>query len=99
MPLDQTHEVLLAQGQGLSTSIKAAGAYIGGGLALAGGATGASIGDGVVGGQTVAGIARQPEAQSRLYPTFLLTVGLVEGMYFINLGIAAIFVFVIGGIG
>lgn len=80
-------------------AIEAAGAYIGGGLALGGGAIGASIGDGLAGGQTIAGIARQPELQGRLYTTFLLTVGLAEAMYFINLGIAAIFIFVIGGIG
>ncbi|MGH3319403.1 MAG: F0F1 ATP synthase subunit C [Streptosporangiaceae bacterium] len=76
-----------------ASAIQMAGALIGGGLLLGGGAIGASIGDGLVGGQTVAGIARQPEAQSRLYFTFLLTVGLVEAMYFINLAVMALFVF------
>lgn len=91
--------MLIAQAQQLGTDIAAAGAYIGAGLALAGGAAGASIGDGVVGGQYIAGTARQPEAQSRLGTIFFMTVGLVEGMYFINVGIAAIFIFVIGGLG
>ena len=79
-------------------TIAAAGAYIGGGVALGGGAIGASLGDGVVGGQYIAGVARQPEAQGRLGTIFFLTVGLVEAMYFINLAFAAIFIFVIGGI-
>ncbi len=48
-------------------AISSAGAFIGGGLALGGGAIGAAIGDGLAGSQTIAGIARQPEAQGRLY--------------------------------
>ncbi|HEY0637368.1 MAG TPA: F0F1 ATP synthase subunit C [Pseudonocardiaceae bacterium] len=70
-----------------------AGAYIGGGLALAGGAIGAAIGDGLAGAQTIAGVARQPEARGRLFTIFLLTVGLCEAMYFINLAFMALFVF------
>jgi F-type H+-transporting ATPase subunit c len=70
-----------------------AGAFIGGGLALAGGAIGAAIGDGLAGAQTIAGVARQPEAQGRLFTIFLLTVGLCEAMYFINLAFMALFVF------
>ena len=68
----------------------AAGALIGGGLLLGGGAIGAAIGDGVVGSALVEGVARQPEAQGRL---FVITVGLVEAMYFINLAFMALFVF------
>ena len=45
--------------------------------------------------QTIAGIARQPEVQGRLYSTMFLIVGLVEAMYFINLAFAALFVFVL----
>jgi F-type H+-transporting ATPase subunit c len=70
-----------------------AGAFIGGGLALAGGAIGAAIGDGLAGAQTIAGVARQPEARGRLFTIFLLTVGLCEAMYFINLAFMALFVF------
>jgi F-type H+-transporting ATPase subunit c len=80
----------------LDSAIKTAGAFIGGGLALAGGAVGAAIGDGLAGSQTIAGVARQPESQPRLMPIFFLTVGLVEAMYFINLAFMAMFVFVLG---
>jgi len=76
-------------------AIELAGAFAGGGLALGGGAIGAAIGDGLAGSQTIAGIARQPEAQGRLLTPFFLTVALVEGMYFINLAFAALFVFVL----
>ena len=80
----------------LNSAIITAGAYIGGGLILGGGAIGAGIGDGIAGSQFIAGVARQPEAQSRLFSIFLLTVGLVEAMYFINLAFMALFVFVLG---
>jgi F-type H+-transporting ATPase subunit c len=76
-------------------SITLAGAFIGGGLALGGGAVGAAIGDGLAGNSLIAGVARQPEAQSRLQTLFFLTVGLVEAMYFINLAFAALFIFVL----
>jgi F-type H+-transporting ATPase subunit c len=76
-------------------AISSAGAFIGGGLALGGGAIGAAIGDGLAGSQTIAGIARQPEAQSRLYTTMFIIVGLVEAMYFINLVFMILFVFVL----
>ena len=79
-----------------TSAIKTAGGLIGAGLALGGGAVGASIGDGLAGSQTIAGVARQPEAQSRLMTIFFLTVGLVEAMYFINLAFMAYFVFVVG---
>jgi F-type H+-transporting ATPase subunit c len=80
----------------MESAIKTAGAFVGGGLALAGGAIGAAIGDGLAGSQTIAGVARQPESQPRLMPIFFLTVGLVEAMYFINLAFMAMFVFVLG---
>jgi F-type H+-transporting ATPase subunit c len=80
----------------LDSAIKTAGAFVGGGLALAGGAIGAAVGDGLAGAQTIAGVARQPGSQPRLMPIFFLTVGLVEAMYFINLAFMAMFVFVLG---
>ena len=76
-------------------SIELAGAFVGGGLALGGGAVGAAIGDGLAGSSLIAGVARQPEAQGRLQTLFFLTVGLVEAMYFINLAFAVLFVFVL----
>lgn len=78
------------------SAIKTAGALVGGGLALGGGAIGAAIGDGIAGSALLSGVARQPEAQGRLTGLFFLTVGLVEAAYFINLALALFFVFVIG---
>jgi F-type H+-transporting ATPase subunit c len=80
----------------LDSAIKTAGALVGGGLALGGGAVGAAIGDGLAGSSLIQGVARQPEAQGRLSGLFFLTVGLVEAAYFINLAFMALFVFVIG---
>ncbi|OBI47083.1 ATP synthase F0 subunit C [Mycobacterium kyorinense] len=71
----------------------AMGALIGGGLILGGGAVGAAIGDGIAGNALISGVARQPEAQGRLFTPFFITVGLVEAMYFINLAFMALFVF------
>lgn len=79
----------------MQTAIEMAGGFAGAGLALGGGAIGAAIGDGLAGNATIAGIARQPEVQGRLYSTMFLIVGLVEAMYFINLIFAALFVFVL----
>lgn len=79
--------------QDMVHAVQLAGAMVGGGLALGGGAVGAAIGDGLAGSATIAGVARQPEAQSRLFTIFFLTVGLVEAMYFINLAFMALFVF------
>jgi F-type H+-transporting ATPase subunit c len=83
-------------GSNMDSAVKTAGAFIGGGLALGGGAIGAAIGDGLAGSSTIQGVARQPEAQGRLMTIFFLTVGLVEAMYFINLAFMALFVFVLG---
>ena len=76
-------------------AVKLAGAFVGGGIALAGGAIGAGIGDGLAGSSYIQGVARQPEAQGRLQTIFFLTVGLVEAMFFINLAFMALFVFVL----
>ncbi|HLL09301.1 MAG TPA: F0F1 ATP synthase subunit C [Nocardioidaceae bacterium] len=86
----------MADPSNIDSAIKTAGAFIGGGLALGGGAIGAAVGDGLAGSATISGVARQPEAQSRLFTIFFLTVGLVEAMYFINLAFMALFVFVLG---
>ena len=77
----------------MPTAVALAGAMVGGGLLMGGGAVGAAIGDGLAGSQTIAGVARQPEAQGRLFTIMFLTVGLVEAMYFINLAFTALFVF------
>jgi F-type H+-transporting ATPase subunit c len=67
----------------------AAAALIGGGLIMGGGALGA----GIAGNALISGVARQPEAQGRLFTPFFITVGLVEAAYFINLAFMALFVF------
>ena len=77
-------------------AVTLAGAFVGGGIALAGGAVGAGVGDGLAGSSYIQGVARQPEAQGRLQTIFFLTVGLVEAMFFINLAFMALFVFVLG---
>ncbi|TMD13105.1 MAG: F0F1 ATP synthase subunit C [Chloroflexi bacterium] len=72
-----------------------AGAIIGAGIALGGGAIGAAVGDGLVGNATINGTARQPEAQGRLQTIMFLIVGLVEAMYFINLALGFYFITVL----
>ena len=61
-------------------------------------AIGAGIGDGIAGNALISGIARQPEAQGRLFTPFFITVGLVEAAYFINLAFMALFVFATPGL-
>ncbi len=86
----------MANPSNIDSAIKTAGAFVGGGLALGGGAIGAAIGDGLAGSSLIQGVARQPEARNQLQVLFFITVGLVEAMYFINLAFMALFVFVLG---
>lgn len=72
-------------------------ALLAGGITLAGGAIGAGVGDGLAGSKFIEGVARQPEAQSRLFTPFLITVGLVEATFFINVAFMALFVFATPG--
>ena len=76
----------------MNHAIAVAGALIGAGLALGGGAIGAAIGDGLGGSATIQGVSRQPEAQGRLMALFGIVIGLVEAMYFINLGLGFYFI-------
>ena len=78
----------------MESAVRTAGALIGGGLALGGGAIGAAIGDGLAGSQTIAAIARQPEVEAKARQYFFITVGLVEAAYFINLLFMIVFIFV-----
>jgi F-type H+-transporting ATPase subunit c len=87
---------ILAQEAAADTGMLTGLAMVGGGIALAGGAIGAAIGDGLAGAAVINGVARQPEAAGRLNTTMFLIIGLVEGMYFINLAFMALFVFVLG---
>jgi F-type H+-transporting ATPase subunit c len=76
----------------MNHAIALAGAVIGAGLALGGGAIGAAIGDGLAGNATIAGVSRQPEAQARLFLIMFIIIGLVEAMYFINLALGFYFI-------
>ena len=76
----------------MNHAIAVAGALIGAGLALGGGAVGAAFGDGLAGNAMIAGVARQPEAAGRLQIWLFLVVGLVEAMYFINLALGFYFI-------
>ena len=76
----------------MNHAIAVAGALIGAGLALGGGAIGAAIGDGLGGSATIQGVSRQPEAQGRLLALFGIVIGLVEAMYFINLALGFYFI-------
>ena len=75
----------------MNHAIAIAGALIGFGLALGGGAMGAAFGDGLAGNAFISGVARQPEAQGRMIPWLFTIVGLVEAMYFINLAFGFVF--------
>ena len=72
-------------------------ALLAGAITLAGGAIGAGGGDGLAGSKFIEGVARQPEAQGRLFTPFLITVGLVEATFFINVAFMALFVFATPG--
>lgn len=87
--------LLLAQEAGGMTDagLTRLGAYIGGGLMLAGGAIGAATGNGSLGAAVVSGVARQPAARGTLTGTSLIYVALVEAAYFINLAFVAVMLF------
>lgn len=79
----------------MNHAIAIAGALIAASIALGGGAIGAAIGDGLAGNAVINGTARQPEAQGQLTGIMFIIIGLVEGMYFINLALGFVFIFVI----
>jgi len=66
---------------------------VGAGLAVGGAALGAAIGDGLVTGKTIEGIARQPEARGRLMGTVFVFVGLIEALPVIALVLAFLMFF------
>jgi F-type H+-transporting ATPase subunit c len=65
-----------------------AGAAIGAALAVGLAALGAGIGDGMVTGQAVQGIARQPEARGNIMTLMFISVGLIEALPIIAVVIA-----------
>lgn len=76
-----------------STTVIQAAAAIGGGLALAGMAIGAGIGDATVSGRTIEGVARQPEARGTLLGLTFLFIGLVDSFPVIALVFALYLLF------
>ncbi|MBO8138134.1 MAG: F0F1 ATP synthase subunit C [Desulfotomaculum sp.] len=65
-----------------------AAAALGAALAVGLASLGAGIGDGLVTGRTVEGIARQPEARGVLQTTMFISVGLIEALPIIAVVIA-----------
>lgn len=61
---------------------------VGVGLAAGGAAVGAAIGDGLVTGKTIEGIARQPESRSSLMGLMFLSIGLIEAVPIIAIVLA-----------
>jgi len=62
-------------------------AIIGAGVAFAGGAIGAAIGNGLAGNAAIAGVSRQPEARAQVQGFMFIIVGLIETAYFINVAL------------
>ncbi|MDD4238687.1 MAG: F0F1 ATP synthase subunit C [Desulfotomaculaceae bacterium] len=65
-----------------------AGAALGAAIAVGLAALGAGIGDGMVTGNAVQGLARQPEAKGSIMTTMFISVGLIEAMPIIAVVIA-----------
>jgi F-type H+-transporting ATPase subunit c len=76
-----------------SSDIIKAAALVGGGLALAGMAVGAGVGDALVSGRTIEGVARQPEARGTLLGLTFLFIGLVDSFPVISLVLALFIIF------
>jgi F-type H+-transporting ATPase subunit c len=66
-------------------------ALVAAGIVFGLGALGAGIGNGLIVGRTVEGIARQPELQGKLQTTMFIGVALVEALPVISLVLAFIF--------
>ncbi|HBC93205.1 MAG TPA: hypothetical protein DCZ10_10005 [Pelotomaculum sp.] len=67
-----------------------AGAALGAAIAVGLAALGAGIGDGMVTGNAVQGLARQPEAKGSIMTTMFISVALIEAMPIIAVVIAFI---------
>jgi F-type H+-transporting ATPase subunit c len=78
------------------TQIISAAALVGGGMALAGVAVGAGVGDSMVGSRTIEGVARQPEARGSLLTLAFLFVGIVDSFPIIALVLALLIIFTKG---
>jgi F-type H+-transporting ATPase subunit c len=73
-------------------------AVLAGGIMIALGALAAGIGNGVLFSRYLEGIARQPEAQGKLFGQSIIALGLVEALPFISIAFGLLVLFgVIGG--
>jgi len=70
-----------------------AAALIGTGIAAAGAAIGAAMGNGNVVASTIDGIARQPEARGTLMSTMFIGIALVEILPFLSIIMALLMFF------
>ncbi|UHA75659.1 F0F1 ATP synthase subunit C [Paenibacillus sp. 481] len=66
-------------------------AYVAAAIVVGLSALGAGIGNGIIVGKTVEGIARQPEQKSALQTTMFIGVGLVEAIPIIGVVLAFLF--------
>ena len=69
-------------------AVQLAGAFVGGGIALAGGAIGAGVGDGLAGSSYIQGVARQPEARGQLQGIAFIGFALSEALAILGLVLA-----------
>jgi len=67
---------------------------IGAGLAIGLGALGPGVGLGLIGNAMLAGVARNPEAQGRMFTNMILMAGLTEAVAIYALVIAILLIFV-----
>jgi len=63
------------------------------GLMVGGGALGAAVGIGILGGKFLEGVARQPELGGMLMGRMLLMLGLTDAVPIIAIGLAAMLMF------
>ncbi len=67
---------------------------LGAGLAMGLGAIGPGIGLGLIGNAMLTGVARNPEAQGRMFTNMILMAGLTEAVAIYALVIAVLLIFV-----
>lgn len=73
--------------------------YVAGGILMGGGAVGAAIGVGVLGGKFLEGVARQPELLGMLRTQLFIVLGLVDAVPMIAVGIALYLLFAVAATG
>ena len=77
----------------MENAIMVAAALIGAGITAGLAAVGAAIGDGLVTGRFIEGLARQPEAKNTLFTNTLISVGLIEALAIIAVVVALIMLY------